>query len=247
MKIHILSDLHTEHSSFSLPVTESDIIVLAGDIGVGLGGLDWLHQQLIEKPVLYIPGNHDFYHHDTSLIDDMKQHANNNIHILNNDIHEISGVRFLGATLWADFEHFGTSTKINAMEYAQHNLADFSVISHQGKPFSPTDAIALHEESYQWLRDKLSDGYQGKTVVITHHAPSALSVHPNYQEDLITATFVSSLDELMSADNASLWIHGHMHKAFDYEITGTRVICNPRGHPPYKTHNGFVSDLVIEV
>jgi len=247
MKIHILSDLHTEHSNFSLPKTEADIIVLAGDIGVGLGGLDWLHQQDIEQPVLYIPGNHDFYHHDTSLIQSMKKHAQDNVFILNNEMFDIGDVRFLGTTLWADFTHFGASTQNEAMDYAQKNLADFSVITHQGKPFNPIDAIALHRESLQWLKEKLNDGYSGTTIVITHHAPSALSVHPKYKDDLITAAFVSPLDDLMGNDKVSLWIHGHMHKAFDYKISGTRVICNPRGHPPYKIHNGFVSDLVVNV
>ena len=39
MKLHILSDLHTEFASFSPPETGADVVVLAGDIGVGLGGL----------------------------------------------------------------------------------------------------------------------------------------------------------------------------------------------------------------
>ena len=36
MKLHILSDLHTEFADFSPLATDADVVVLAGDIGVGL-------------------------------------------------------------------------------------------------------------------------------------------------------------------------------------------------------------------
>jgi hypothetical protein len=39
MKLHILSDLHTEFGDFNPPATDADVIVLAGDIGVGRTGL----------------------------------------------------------------------------------------------------------------------------------------------------------------------------------------------------------------
>lgn len=64
MKIQLLNDLHIEFSGFDIPATDVDVIVLAGDIGVGFNGLEWIEQQCVEKPVIYVPGNHEFYRHD---------------------------------------------------------------------------------------------------------------------------------------------------------------------------------------
>jgi len=37
MKLHILSDLHTEFAAVELPVTDADVIILAGDIACDYG------------------------------------------------------------------------------------------------------------------------------------------------------------------------------------------------------------------
>lgn len=39
MKLHILNDLHIEFEDFEPPTTDADVLVLAGDIGVGIEGL----------------------------------------------------------------------------------------------------------------------------------------------------------------------------------------------------------------
>jgi Icc-related predicted phosphoesterase len=247
MKIHILNDLHIEFSDFTIPETDADVIVLAGDIGVGLAGLQWLEKQQLQKPVIYVPGNHEYYQHDLSLIDAMQNNAVENIHVLNDDVVEIDNVRFLGSTLWTDFDYFGETDKFFAKQHARKNMADFSAIKYAGKVFTPDDAITLHHKSRGWLKCMLEDNFQGKTVVVTHHAPSSGSVHPRFARDLLTAAFVSNLEGMMDGSRISLWIHGHMHDTCDYEVFDTRVICNPRGYVPYEKSTGFVPDLVIDV
>ena len=64
MKIHVLSDLHTEFADFEPPDTDADVVVLAGDIGVGTGGIEWAGQRFADGPVLYVPGNHEYYDQD---------------------------------------------------------------------------------------------------------------------------------------------------------------------------------------
>jgi hypothetical protein len=54
------------------------------------------------------------------------------------------------------------------------------------------------------------------------------SVAERYAEDLLSACFASDFDRLMGY--SKLWIHGHTHDSSDYELNGTRVICNPRGY-----------------
>lgn len=247
MKIHLLSDLHIEYSEFSLPKTDADIVVIAGDIGIGLAGLEWIHNQRIKQPVIFVPGNHDYYHNSLSLIKTLKSQAQKNVFVMDNDALELEGVRFLGSTLWTDFACFGYTMRQRAMLEAQEKLSDFSDIRYQSRLFTPEDALMLHEKSCHWLTQKLSEEYDGKTIVITHHAPSMSSVHPRYEEDLITAAFVSSMEIVMTEERVGLWAHGHVHTAFDYEISGTRVICNPRGHPPYTVPNGFDPNLIIDI
>ena len=51
------------------------------------------------------------------------------------------------------------------------------------------------------------------------------------------------------ADRVQLWVHGHTHDSFDYEVAGTRVLCNPRGYcrEGRQENARFDPSLVIEV
>ena len=51
----------------------------------------------------------------------------------------------------------------------------------------------------------------------------------------------------MDGDRVALWVHGHMHDPFDYEIYGTRVVCNPRGYAPNALTPDFRPDWVIVI
>lgn len=247
MKLHILNDLHTEFEGFTPPVTDADLAVLAGDIGRGRDGLRWAQANFPNVPVLYVPGNHEFYHHDIGLTDELKAHAPDHIHVLNNDQVVIGGVRFLGSILWTDFELFGTPDKAYSMQQARQRMPDFTVIHKHGQRFTPEDSIQLHTASREWLAARLAESFNGKTVVITHHAPSSRSVHHRFANDLLTPAFASRLDDLIAGDRVALWIHGHTHDAFDYEVHGTRVVCNPRGYAPHALTPGFRPNLVVEV
>ena len=247
MKLHILNDLHIEFEDFTPPATDADVVILAGDIGVGMGGLRWARDRFPDRPVIYVPGNHEFYHHDIALINDQKAQSPDHIHVLNNDQVVIDGVRFMGSVLWTDFALFGEADRFFAMQQARQQMTDFSIIQNNGQRFTPEDAIQFHTASRGWLAAMLAEPFAGKTVVVTHHAPSSQSVHPRYANDLLTPAFASNLENLMDGDRAALWVHGHMHESYDYEIYGTRVVCNPRGYAPNALNPHFRSDLVMEV
>ena len=197
--------------------------------------------------MIYVPGNHEFYHHDIALIDELKSEAPDNIHVMDDDQVIINGVRFLGSILWTDFALFGEADKFFAMQTARQRMTDFSIIQNHGHRFTPEDAIRLHTASRDWLAAMLAEPFGGKTVVVTHHAPSSQSVHPRYARDLLTPAFASNLENLMDGDRAALWVHGHRHEFFDYEIYGTRVVCNPRGYAREALNPDFRSDWVIEI
>jgi len=247
MKLHILNDLHTEFEDFEPPATDANVVVLAGDIGVGMKGLLWAEERFPNKLVIYVPGNHEFYHHDIALIDELKAQAPGHIHLLNDDLVVIDGVRFLGSVLWTDFALFGEADKFFAMQQARQQMTDFSIIQNRDRRFTPEDAIRLHVASRDWLAAMLAIPFDGRTVVVTHHAPSSRSVAPRYASDLLTPAFASSLEPLMDGGRVTLWVHGHMHESYDYEIHGTRVICNPRGYAPSALNPEFRPDWIVEV
>ncbi len=247
MKLHILNDLHIEFEDFAPPVTDADVVILAGDIGVGVEGLRWAKERFPDRSVIYVPGNHEFYHHDLALIDELKAQSLEHIHVLNDGQVVIDGVRFLGSVLWTDFCLFGEADKFFAMQQARQQMTDFSIIQNGGRRFTPEDAIRLHAASREWLTTMLGKPFDGKTVVVTHHAPSSQSVHPRYTNDLLTSAFASNLENLMDGDRSALWVHGHMHESYAYAIYGTRVVCNPRGYAPDALNPDFRPDWVMEV
>ncbi|MCY4420290.1 MAG: metallophosphoesterase [Gammaproteobacteria bacterium] len=246
MNIHILNDLHIEFEDFKPPETSADVVVLAGDIGVGVQGLYWAQRLFPDKPVIYVLGNHEFYNNHTGLVDDLKAEARDNIHVLNDDQVIIDGVRFLGSTLWTDFALMGEGSKFFAIQEAQRCMTDFTVIQCDNRCFTPRDAIEMHRVSRDWLTSMLVQPFNGKTVVVTHHAPSSRSIAPRYAGGLLSSAFASNLESLMMGNHrADLWIHGHVHDSFDYEICATRVVCNPRGYAPSALNPDFVSDKVV--
>jgi Icc-related predicted phosphoesterase len=78
-----------------------------------------------------------------------------------------------------------------------------------------------------FLQENVKEG----DIVVTHMAPSFLSVHEKYKNDMnINGSYASDLSELILDTKPELWFHGHMHDSFDYTIGNTRILCNPRGY-----------------
>ncbi len=259
IKLHILSDIHTEFGcNLSIPEIASDILILAGDIGVGLGGFHWIKKHFPEKELIYIPGNHEFYNHDIDSFKELKEKIPPNFHIGDNFEWEYNGVRFLCCTLWTDFELFGKEDITQVIWYANSGMNDFQLISKKAPPkemsshgktqrFTAFDSLFLHQKSLAWLKEKLKTFYWGKTVIVTHHAPSIRSVPGRYHKDTLNAAFTSNLEYIMKENRIALWIHGHTHDSFDYKIGETRVICNPKGYEGVMLNPDFNPGLVVEV
>ena len=247
MKIHILSDVHTEFSDFDPPKTDADVVVLAGDIGLGAGGIEWAERHFADVPVVYVPGNHEFYGHDVRYTNLLAAEAPANIRILSDDACEVNGVRFLGSTLWTDFKFYGEGEAWFARQRAKALIEDFTSIRSNKRPFTPEDSVELHEKSKAWLVSELRKEFGGPTVVVTHHLPASPSIDSRYKNDVLNPAFASRLEDVIEEYQPDLWIHGHTHVPCDYEIFGTRVVCNPRGYPSESSARGFSADLVLEV
>ena len=249
MKLLILSDLHLEFGAFAIaPEAEFDAVLLAGDIFHGDKALRWAAGDAVfgsTKPIIFVPGNHEYYRGQMQGVNSQLREAMTttpNVHVLApGELRLDAGrLRVLGCTLWTDYRApvrrggSEVSSPAVAMEVASARLNDHRAIrimtpSGTERPLSPEDVLGLHVCERQWLLSKLAERFDGRTVVVTHHAPSIGSVAGEFASDLLTPAFVSDLPAEFF-EVPALWIHGHTHTSFDYFHGKTRVVCNPRGY-----------------
>ena len=264
MNIQLLSDLHLEsHPHFTAqPAPGADVLVLAGDIGsyqdgsllsslniadfglarfsplpVAQGGAGW------PTPVFFIPGNHEYdgldFHEAHSRLRETCERLG--IVWLERECIVMLGVRFIGCTLWTDFDALtsdptlhgqvtvGEQLKVREKAFRAANY--YLKKNHSTQNSEPMLAAALREEglkSQAWLRQALAVAFDGPTVVVTHFAPSLRSADPRYGLVPGTAGFCNALDDLLLS--AQLWLHGHLHCPADYVANGCRVVANPLGY-----------------
>lgn len=252
-KIQLVSDLHLEFRNYEwdLPVTDAEVVVFAGDIGVGTKSIDWFNKQLAihNKPFVYVLGNHEFYHHD---LEDVRcqwetfSDSTPNFHYLENRTAIINGITFIGGTLWTNCEN--SQDNENAI---QRNLNDFRIIRYKGNTLTAKDTTEMFYYTQDYIRFMLenTEVTRGKTVVVTHHAPSYISSAPQFKGSNINCAFASDLEKFIGGYDIDLWCHGHMHNFSDYVVGDTRVVANPKGYPDEMDYGTgtFNPSLVIEV
>ena len=256
MKIRVYSDIHLEFAPFSPPAISVDAIVLAGDIGEGLAGLEWARKHFPGDEIIYVAGNHEFYGNRLpDLLRDLSSRAREvGIHFLENSSIELNGVRFLGATLWTDYSIYAKNEEQAGryMYFARRKMNDYRHIRfgerrRKGRDrILPGHLLEMHRESRAWLAGELANPFEGRTVVVTHHAPLSNSVPPHYSGEDLTPCYASHMPELVRPP-VDLWIHGHVHESIDYTINGTRVIANSRGYAPPYDNPAFDEELVVEI
>ena len=242
MRIQYFSDIHLEFGDCELSLADTDILVAAGDIHTEINGLGWLAQA--GCPVIYIAGNHEYYGGDlvhtlNQLESASKQY---NINFLENTTFFYRDTRFIGTTLWTNFN----DRNRELMEHAIYSMNDYNFICRNEQLATPVDILNIHEASYDWLENELSKPFTGKTVVITHHAPSTRSWNNAFEIDR-KFTYCNEMDCFIRQYQIDLWIHGHIHFSVDYLLYNTRIVCNPRGYAGYQVIDGFSIDKVIEI
>jgi Icc-related predicted phosphoesterase len=236
MRIQIASDLHLEYLEKHFPgyhgvvPCDVDLLVLAGDIAQGTRVFDIFAGWPI--PILFVPGNHEF---DGSSVAEVlrefeeRQPRYPGIKVLSQGVLHAMGVRFIGCTLWTDFAVLGEARIEEVMQACAENVPDFTAIKgDDGGKFTPAASLGLHRQQRAWLQGVLDEPFEGKTVLITHHAPHPDSADPRYGAHPTTAAFVSDLGPLL--ERVDVVIHGHLHVSSDYTLGNTRVIANPKGY-----------------
>lgn len=271
MKIQLLSDLHLEgHPHYvPRPAPGADLLVLAGDIGSyqhgsQLAGDDFGLARFSPKhgwpvPVLYVPGNHEYDHRDFDETHARLRTTCEGLGItwLEREVRVVAGVRFVGTTLWTDFDAIvtqpgapaPTATGALKQRHKAFRAADFYLRkmsgTRGGEPLLAEGWRALGLECQQWLRAALAQPFEGSTVVVTHFAPSLRSADPRYGVTPATAGFCNSLEDLLA--RAQLWLHGHLHCQQDYVERGCRVVANTLGYARKGEQEGFREMLLVDV
>lgn len=242
MKLYVLSDLHNEFLPFALAPGDYDLVILAGDIDVRARGVTWANEAFT-CPVIYVCGNHEFYGgHIDHTLRKMKEVALPHVHVLENETFIWNQTRFLCATGWTDFS--STGNVVAASQTAWNRMNDFRVIrvEENYRRLRPSDLTNRNHASYAWLSKKLDEPFDGKTVVVTHHAPIP-EVMGDKHEGHLRAAYSNRWHEYL--DKADLWIFGHTHRSVDVTFGPCRVVSNPRGYPSEQT--GFDPGLVISL
>lgn len=244
MRIQFGSDLHLEFLRKKFPretrigrvdARHADVLVLAGDIHSSTEAVDVFADW--PCPVLYVPGNHEFYDETIqSVIERLRKKSQGTaVRVMDCDEVVLGGVRFLGCTLWTDYLLDGEGeVRRRAMVACEAMMADHRKIHGRSNPnerFKAADAEAIHQEHRGWLEDRLKGSGASSpmpTVVVTHHGPHELSIHPRFEGNPCNPGFISKMGPLL--EHADLWIHGHVHDSFDYRVGRCRVVTNPGGY-----------------
>ncbi len=255
MKLAICSDLHLDHyKNFSQDFLEKfdpkgiDALIVAGDLSDGTQK-EWANgartaavKGFCEKYpyVFMVMGNHDYY--GSSFHEIRQRNADwsamfANLVILEpgmNYLHEESGTRIAGGTLWYPDN--------DNVQMLKSGWPDFKFIHDWpvGKEIF---------EGNKKFREEISDLNKEHypDIIVSHMVPTPLAIHKKYIGDPYNAFFVSDETELINKIQPKLWVAGHTHHPFDIMINKTRLYINPRAYPNEGTNPNFFKRMTVEI
>lgn len=262
----LMSDLHLEfwpdlrkHKTYEPEKTPNDkdtVLLLAGDIHVGKKALSWIEDRIDQyKEVIYILGNHEFYHHDYKGILDfwqdiaLKEDYVEKFTFLEKDwyYNDNEGYRIFGATMWTNV------TDPYDVWAAKKRMADYNVILIKDRgvgkhrPIHVLETNQIHKDTIIELEKGLKKPYNGKTIVMTHHLPHEVCVHERFKNNPLNPYFTQNLDDIIYKYNIDVWCHGHTHCNVNTEIHGTKILCNPRGYFGTGLNQDYIENLMFEL
>ena len=252
MIVQYCSDLHLEFHSNSMwlkahPIQPvGDILIIAGDTFL-------LSKQFTQHPffdevsklfkaVYLIPGNHEYYSgQDASKsFPHLHEMIRPNVHLINNYAVQIENIQFLFTTLWSEIKKYVAEVMIG--------MTDFRVIQYQGKALTIENFNFMHQQSLDFLKQEIAKYPDRKTVVVTHHLPSALCNAEEHKNSKLNEAFCVNLTEFIELSKVKLWIYGHNHRNKSaFQIGQTTLLTNQLGYVAYGEHKDFRVDAKFEI
>ena len=220
MKLGIFSDLHLEFAPYTMTVDPDVFYLNAGDTHPDPQIRDAFHFQF-KGAVYFVKGNHDYYGHSFRDADlDFPEPL------------DIEGIKIVGATLWTDI------SPVRWWDFKEYMMDDRSI-----KGMNYDRYMKAHETHKHYLFNS------GADIWVIHHLPSYQSVHEDYRKSNGNDFFATEMSEwiLDMKKPPKLIVHGHTHKACDYIIGSTRVICHPRGYPNENVWFQDYKPLIVEI
>ena len=253
-----------------LPTDHLTALVLAGDIWharkyLGYANQSWLAKRAQSfRYIIFVLGNHDYWggainHEADRVKEEIEKQGLKNVFLLENDTLVLEDVKFVGGTLWTDFNKQDPLTRMSwastmtpdakQIKLRRHFVGTDGATTQEYTRLTAHDMLKRHLDTRSYIfQNAVKDEKTRKLVVVTHMAPSEQSVHEKFnREKVANGYYFSELGNQIAYTDIDLWFHGHMHNQSDYMINNTRVICNPRGYEGYEVNDLFDENWLIEL
>lgn len=247
MKLLVLADLHLDEiadpeylrclgEAIHDAGQEAEALIVAGDIAEDAAekwpqALNWLGSLYPAEKTLIIPGNHDYYGGNLSMLDAQ-------LDLICRDAGcrfgqckrmALNDVRVLMATLWTDMKLFegNAGHSIEDLLWQAQMMPDYGdgviTVTEKGRSLCPEDTIAMHEEHKVWLMSELQRPWNGRTIVVTPHAPSGMVAGAMTQ---LSPCFASDLEAEIEKFRPDFWLFGHTHRLADLRMPSGTLLRN---------------------
>lgn len=253
MKVAYYSDLHLEFQHWEPSLIDADVVILAGDIHVAEKGIEWASKIFKDIPVVYVPGNHEYYcdlNIDQINYALKKKAKGTNVHVLLDESVVINGVNFIGSTLWSDFKLLGDQKLCMALALGMINDYRFIKMAtpHMiNRKFTPSDALELHKAAILSIDSSINPSMPN--VLAVHYGINKLCSHPQFHKDDLSGAFVTDLSERIEiwSEHLAAIVYGHTHHNEEMNISNVPAYSNQRGYAPYDLTPGFKENKTFEV
>jgi predicted phosphohydrolase len=219
---------------------ELDVLIIAGDLG-HYNYQNYLLLKVLKKwakTILLCLGNHDFYLVSDTQINKYKTSFNrvaefkemvdslDGVYLLDGEVVEIEGVRFLGVNGWYDF-----SLALKAGYSIEEVYAKWELIMNDSKKIIPKINPL---EIAKIAKEKLKANIDKTDIVFTHVPPFYLKCYG----DIFFDSFYT-FDGYEFLDKVKYWIFGHCHKPF----RDKNLYSSPLGYPTIRKGEFGIKEL----
>lgn len=247
MKILALADLHLDDiqdrdilrrlgEAIREVAQEADLMIVAGDLAEDAiqnwpSALRWLSTLYPAKQTIVMPGNHDYYGGNLSTLDEDLDRICRDAGCSFGQCRRLvmGDVRILMATLWTDLKLFaphGDQAVADTLWQAQmmpDYEEDVIMVDDPERQLRPEDTADEHAKQRAWLTSELAAPWDGRTVVVTHHAPSPAVVGALTP---LSPCFASDLEVEIEMYRPDVWLFGHTHRSADILMPGGTLLRN---------------------
>lgn len=249
----IVSDLHLDlwgaarrdpfENEAGERLADLEALVIAGDLSNKpkvrwRPALEAIGKRIDLSRVWIMPGNHDYFDFRIDGEDRLAEIARAaGANFAQQAELRFGDTRLLCCTLWTDFALHGDQAQGMAM--GRRRMNDYRYIRSARKGFGrldPLDTVRIHNAHRDWLAGRMTEPFDGRTMVVTHHAPHPDSIpaangrDPDNEAETGPA-YASDLRALIEAGAPDRWIHGHTHKGGDLQHGQTLITNVALGYP----------------